>query len=133
MPSHNGVVLGPASPLVGVPKRPRRKSAQIENKVVVPKGDELMALHGFRSIHFSQARATMQTPGIPDRKYYHRGRRLACWWEAKAEGGVQSEAQRQFQLDAEACGEVYLLGGVEALVQWLKRTRFVRQDSLRPR
>jgi len=122
MPRHNGVELGPGSPLL-TPKGRKRVLVANENKVVVPQGDQLMELHGFRSIHFSQARATQQTPGIPDRKYYHRARRLTCWWEAKAECGEQSEEQRKFQLDAEACGETYLLGGVNVLAHWLTAMR----------
>ena len=40
---------------------------------------------------------------------------MTLWWEAKRPGGKQRPAQREFQLDAESCGEVYVLGGVEEL------------------
>lgn len=84
-------------------------------KQVEAMGDRLMEQMGWRSIHFSQARASRQTPGIPDRKYYHRALGVTLWWEAKKPGGKQRPAQREFQQDAEACGEVYVLGGVEEL------------------
>lgn len=103
-------------------------------KKVEAAGDELMKLFGFTPIRFSQARATMQTRGIPDRRYYlsvpasyverphatyvsfaqHR----VVWWEAKA-GTKQSAAQKNFQELVESCGETYLLGGVEALENYL--------------
>lgn len=111
--------------------RPRRKKsdlttldiargllAQLE-KEEEAKGDELMQQYGFRSIHFSQARASMQTLGIPDRKYYHVERKVTLWWEAKAEDGEQSKAQRDYQAMAEACGEIYVLGTHLDLAEWL--------------
>lgn len=77
--------------------------------------DSLMAQLGWTAIRFSQARATRQTLGIPDRRYYHRGRGVALWFECKKPGGKQRPAQRVFQLLAEACGETYVLGGLDEL------------------
>jgi hypothetical protein len=82
-------------------------------------GDKLMEEYGFISIHFSQARASRQTPGIPDRKYYNIDRKLTLWWEAKAGDGRQSRVQREFQAMAEACGETYILGTHLDLAGWL--------------
>ncbi len=96
------------------------KAPRSENKVIVPVGDGFMAQLGFTAIRFSQSRATMQTPGIPDRKYYNAARNVTCWWEAKAEDGKQSQVQYGFQLLAEACGEVYLLGTEDVLVRWVE-------------
>jgi len=93
------------------------KAPRLE-KQVERAGDRFMAQMGFTSIHFSQARATMQTPGIPDRKYYNIERGVSCWWEAKAEDGEQSEPQHRFQRMTEACGEVYLLGTEGVLARW---------------
>jgi hypothetical protein len=84
-------------------------------KQVEHMGDRLMVTMGWEAVRFSQARATQQSPGIPDRKYYHRELGVTLWWEAKRPGGKQRPAQRAFQRMAEACGEVYVLGGVEEL------------------
>lgn len=123
--------LGPDSPLAGKPPTARQgtespKTSRADGpseKQVEAAGDRLMAAHGFVAVRFSQARATNQSPGIPDRKYFHAARGLAVWWEAKAPGGKQRPAQREFQLMAEAVGETYLLGGTMALTEWLARPR----------
>jgi hypothetical protein len=99
----------------------------LREKEVERMGDRLMSQYGFEVVRFSQARATQQTEGIPDRRYYHRARRLAVWWEAKSETGKQRVAQRKFQLMCEACGEVYLLGTHEVLAAWL-RACFIGQS-----
>lgn len=75
--------------------------------------DRLMAALGWTSIHFSQARATRQTPGIPDRKYYQG--RFTFWLEVKRPGGKQSPHQVAFQRMCEDAGELYCLGGVDEL------------------
>jgi hypothetical protein len=82
-------------------------------------GDRLMADFHFDSVHFSQARASNQTPGIPDRKYYRPDLGFTFWWEAKAEDGKQSKDQRAFQVRAERCGELYVLGTAAVLGAWL--------------
>lgn len=94
------------------------KLPRSERKDVEPAGDRFMAQLGFTSIHFSQSRATMQTPGISDRKYCNPVRGKACWWEAKAEDGRQTKAEHDFQKLVESCGEVYLLGTEEVLAAW---------------
>lgn len=81
--------------------------------------DRLMAILGFKIIRFSQARETRQTEGIPDRKYY-RGR-YTLWLEAKRPGGKQRKDQKKFQRYAENAGEVYVLGGLEALTNQLQQ------------
>lgn len=77
-----------------------------------------MAVLGFTAIRFSQARATMQTPGIPDRRYYSSDRQVAVWWEAKTEIGRPSPFQVAFRGLVESVGEEYVLGTDEALVDW---------------
>jgi hypothetical protein len=82
-------------------------------------GDRLMATYRFTSIHFAQVRASMQTPGIPDRKYYREDLGFTFWWEVKAEGGKQRPAQKKFQAMCERCGEFYVLGTAAQLGAWL--------------
>lgn len=80
---------------------------------------KLMRALGFRVVNFSVKKHTKVTPGIPDTKYYHVGRGITLWHEDKAEWGRQSPAQRDFQEMAEACGEVYVLGKLQVLKDWL--------------
>lgn len=86
-------------------------------------GDKLMLALGFEVVRFSHPGKTKQTPGIPDRRYYHRERKLALWWEAKAPGGQQRPDQKVFQEMCEAVGEVYVLGGLAVLRTWLAGRR----------
>lgn len=86
-------------------------------------GYKLLRALGFEVVHLSQKRASKQTPGVADSKFYHRVRRLSFWWEAKMERGVQSPAQREFQTMAEACGEHYVVGGLGILRTWLAGRR----------
>ncbi len=79
--------------------------------------DELMIALGWDVVRFSQARASRQTRGIPDRKYY-KGQRT-FWFECKAEGGRQTPEQRSFQEMCEVAGESYVLGGVQAVKTFL--------------
>lgn len=106
----------------------RRRSPE---KAVERQGDELMAAFGFTAIRFSQARATMQTRGIPDRRYYRPGDDFAgigwmLWWEAKA-GTKQSVHQKAFQSLVESCGEFYLVGGIDVLEEWLVWAGFAKR------
>ena len=70
---------------------------RLVEKAIQARVDGLCALAGCTPIHFSQARASKQTPGIPDRRYYAPKGGLAFWVEVKAPNGRQSEAQRAFQ------------------------------------
>ena len=86
---------------------------------VVRNCDDLLARTGCTIARFSQARATMQTPGIPDRAVFTWDGRFA-WLEYKAPDGKQSAAQRRFQEDCERCGVPYLLvDDAQQLADWL--------------
>jgi hypothetical protein len=82
-------------------------------------GDKQLAALGFEIVRFSHPGTSKQTPGIPDRRYYHRARRLALWWEAKSATGSQRPEQRHFQEMVEAVGEHYALGTDRDLFDWL--------------
>jgi len=82
------------------------------------KGDQLMGRYGFTVIRLSQPRASMITPGVPDRRYYSTARGIAFWWEAKREDGKQSRAQRDFQKLCDATGDVYFCGTFDELAKW---------------
>jgi hypothetical protein len=108
-------------------------------KVHEREGDRIMLALGFTSVHFSQARASKQSPGIADRRYYRRPRAphlggpwtatnmrneaIVLWWEVKSATGKQSADERVFQEMVEACGETYVLGTHEALIEWLVAQR----------
>jgi len=89
-----------------------------------------MQIFGFTAIRFSQPRNAMQTAGIPDRRYYRRYHHggagssyftspLAVWVEYKSTKGKQRPAQRQFEELVRACGESYVLGGIDQLQEYL--------------
>ncbi len=88
-------------------------------KQVEAMGDAVMETMGFWPIRFSQPRATMQTPGWPDRLYIDPTRKLAVLWEAKAVGGTQSHHQLAMQRLVESVGWSYVVGTDDVLVQWL--------------
>jgi hypothetical protein len=115
------------------------KAESRREKDVEHAGDNLMQAHGFTVVRFSQPRASKQTAGIPDRRYYRAelGRSSgiggvvfsnphALWWEAKAANGKQSPAQREFQTMAEECGETYLVGTEAVLRDYLARAGLLR-------
>jgi len=105
----------------------------------VAAADEFMRALGFEVVSFSQKKRAKVTPGIPDRRYYRRPRtpqsggpwtrtNMRCeavvlWWEAKSATGRQRPDQKLFQEMAEACGETYVLGTHEDLINWLAVNR----------
>ncbi len=110
-----------ASPLAGLGKL--SEQATYESCV------HLYTAAGCRVKRLSQARATRQTPGIPDLKVFAVRIRQAWWMECKASGGRQSAAQREFQREAQACGEVYLLGGIDEAKAHLVAVGLARYDG----
>lgn len=68
----------------------------------------------------AQPRRTMQTPGLPDLRVYHRGRRVAWWQEIKVDGGDLRPAQREFRELAEWCGDPMVVGGLTAALDFLR-------------
>lgn len=92
--------------------------AELEDDVVA-EGDRMMRALGFDIVRFSQKRRSKVTEGIPDRRYYHRRRRLFVWWEAKSATGRQRPDQREFQILCDDTGDPYVLGGLERLRAWL--------------
>ena len=97
--------------LLAVARQVRVRSEKDEERL----GDDFMARLGYDVIRLSQARASRQSLGVPDRKYFNPARGVAVWWEAKRAGGKQRPEQAWFQRTAEACGEVYVCGPFEAL------------------
>jgi len=65
----------------------------------------------------SQARASKQTPGLPDLLIFYR---VVAWWhEVKTPTGKQSADQRDFMANCKNTGVYYVLGGVRAAEDWL--------------
>lgn len=83
---------------------------------------ELFESLGCHVIRTSPGRrgGTFQTPGIPDLRVFVPRKRCAFWFETKAANGVQSTGQITFQRLAEACGDVYIIGGTEAAIMHLR-------------
>lgn len=103
---------------------------QLSEKQIEHLGDKLMQMLGFEIIRFSQPRNTMQTFGIPDRRYYRAPKAdhpaYALWWEAKRVGGKQSYYQQNFQAMVEGCGETYLCGTDDVLLWWAREWGLIR-------
>ena len=91
-----------------------------EEKELVRETDKRMRAAGFVVVNFSQPRASKQTPGIPDREYFHPGRGLFVKWEAKTPRGEQSPAQAQYQAWCDACHVPYVVGPPPVLEAWLR-------------
>lgn len=69
---------------------------------------KLFRAFGFEVYNLSQARASKQTPGIPDLWCMHREQPIAFYWETKrASGGRFSEAQIRFRDAAQRCNVGY--------------------------
>jgi hypothetical protein len=100
----------------------------VKEKDVEARCDRIMAALGYTAIRFSQPRNTMQTPGIPDRRYYPLAWRgwPAFWFECKRPGGKQSPHQRTFQALVQSCGEDYVMGGEDELLEYLKSRGVIR-------
>lgn len=88
--------------------------------------DKLMQMLGWSIVRFSQPRNSMQTRGIPDRRYYPpkiaaygEAEFYAFWMEVKRAGGKQSAHQKAFQEMCKYASEDYVLGGVDELLQYL--------------
>jgi hypothetical protein len=94
------------------------EDARLEKAHELNADRHLLAI-GFEVVKFSHPGKTKQTPGIADRRYYHRGRQLAFWWEAKSATGTQRPDQKNFQELVEACGDLYVLGTDRELFAWL--------------
>ena len=94
--------------------------------------DRLLGSCGWRIIRFSQARASNQTAGIPDRRYVHRQLGIALWFEAKRPGGKWSDEQQKFAEDCLHSGEIYVVGGLEEAYQVLQCTGCFDGKVLRP-
>lgn len=83
--------------------------------------DKAAKLLGFVVVNFSQARASKQTPGIPDRLYLHEGRGAAFWFECKREGGRVSVAQRRLHEALGRAGHTVCVGTSELAIRELER------------
>lgn len=100
--------------LLAIAQRPHIRSEKAEEQLC----DNFVAAGGGRQrvVRFSQPRNTMQTLGIPDRRYRIAG--LCFWWECKAENGRLSDEQ-VFFLEAELeYGNPVGVGTLEDLMRY---------------
>lgn len=80
---------------------------------------------GFKCYSFSDRRRSVLTPGTPDVFFRHAGKQIHGWIEVKRPGAMQRPQQIEFERDAKACGETYLLvDSVEVLWDYLKAKGF---------
>jgi hypothetical protein len=97
-------------------------------KEVEAQCDQLMKALGWQLVRFSQPRHTMQSHGIPDRRYYpprdRRGDEWGpFWFECKREGGKQRPEQKDFEQMCRKHEEDYVLGGLKELAAYLREKK----------
>ncbi len=94
-----------------------RSMKRLPEKVVQQAVKHIFALAGCTAIaDFSQPRATMQTPGVPDLYVWFLDCEIAFWFEVKARNGTQTVMQRAWQLREEKVGHRYFMGGVKEAI-----------------
>ena len=93
--------------------------------------DQLIAKLGGQIVHFSHPGRTMQTPGIPDRRYRLYG--VAFWWEVKKASGRLSKAQVDFLMAELEAGEFVGCGDLNVLVAYAECLRASRSRDLKLR
>lgn len=72
---------------------------------------KLFRAYGGKVYSLSQARASKQTPGLPDLWVVFNGIRRAFWFETKRQvGGRLSDAQREFGIECTTAGVSWYVG-----------------------
>lgn len=117
---------GPPDPVEAIRDAASDRLEKAEEHAV----DKLYRAMGCTVYRLSQARASKQTPGLPDRWVVHTGTNRAWWHEVKRPvGGKQSPAQKAFQRQCALCGVSYVLGGVQAAELWLVKHGIARVEQ----
>lgn len=96
---------------------------------VVDAADALMRALGFDVVRLSQKRRSKITPGVPDRYYLHRRRKISLWYEAKAPGGTLRPEQSEFQRMCQEAHVEHVAGGLPQLREWLEAMAFATFDA----
>jgi hypothetical protein len=111
--------LTPPAPVeVTRDERVLEKAEQVEIR-------KLFIAHGFTIYNLSQARASKQTPGLPDLYAFHTREPFSTWWETKRQvGGALSPAQREFQEHCQRTRTTYGCGDRWAAAEFLVQHHF---------
>lgn len=106
---------------------PTPEPAEAERDARVLEKDEQAAVvkllrgMGFDVWNLSQARASKQTPGLPDLWVMHREHPIAFWWETKRQvGGALSVPQEYFRDATLRCGVAHGVGDRYAAREFLR-------------
>ncbi len=92
----------------------------------------LLRLAGCKVYRLAQARASSQSPGLPDLWVFGPGPRFA-WVEVKRPGGRLRPDQRQFRELCQARRIEHLVGGIDEVTRLLSRWGLIGSDGvLRP-
>lgn len=100
----------------GVPPDPAAARRELVRANISEKQEQAFVIKLFRGFgctvySLSQARASKQTPGLPDLWVVHRAAKLAFWFETKrSSGGKVSPAQLEFAHDCYATGIAHYIG-----------------------
>lgn len=87
----------------------------------------LLRLVGFRVWNLSQARATNQSPGLPDVFAMHPTLCVEVTIEVKTPKGRASEPQREFAELRRRCARPHLIGGMDVVEGWLIELGLMRE------
>jgi hypothetical protein len=82
----------------------------MSEKAIQASAEKLMRLFGFEVYHLSQARASKQTPGLPDDIFIGHGQII--FYECKTETGKRSKAQERFRDLVLSSGGTCICGGL---------------------
>jgi hypothetical protein len=106
--------------------RPSSRPAHLRREKDVEQDiDSELERLGFSITRLSQARASKQTPGIPDRYARHIARKRRIWIEVKQPGGELTADQKAWQKEErDAGGEVITVWSVEDLQDELRARGF---------
>ena len=116
---------------------PERRRVPLEKHVqTLVRG--MFHARGFVTYNLSQARATKQTPGLPDFWFAHPTRGIAGWWETKRprRSGRGCEPlrpeQARFRDECLAAGVHHGWGGVDEAAAFLTQLGFPVYTGQRP-
>jgi len=78
---------------------------------------------------YSDNRQSRLEPGHPDRRVYVARKRLAFWWEGKAEGKKLDPDQVKWRERAELVGDLYGWGGYDEFYDFLVELGVIGREA----
>jgi hypothetical protein len=123
-------------PLAPTPVELEQREKEIDARLEKEIQAEVIKLYkafGCAVYNLSQARASKQTPGLPDLVCFYEdqdkynNRSFSWWHETKTPSGKQSDAQVEFQIRCRRVSVPYVLGGIRAAEEHLINFRLAER------